>query len=162
MNTNRYPGTCAHCQISVPANTGIYDYGTIYCTQTHMNDAEQAWHEKKAREDADLEIAQRTIIIPGCIANYSLTVKQVAGLVSKVTKKRTTSVDDLERAEVILFLGAMHKFNDRATRADEVRELKSDGKCVRCSGAGGADMWRDTGWTCYSCGGSGLLTKVTR
>jgi hypothetical protein len=159
MNSNRFPGPCAHCNTTVAANTGIYDYGTIYCTQTHMDEAEQAWHETKAREEAELETAQRTIIIPGCIANYGLTEKQVASLVSKVTKKRTTSVDDLERAEVILFLGAMHKFNDRATRAAEVRELKSDGKCVRCSGAGGQDKWRDTGWVCYQCGGSGLLTK---
>lgn len=28
-------------------------------------------------------------------------------------------------------------------------------KCGRCGGAGGADAWKHTGWTCYDCGGSG-------
>lgn len=27
--------------------------------------------------------------------------------------------------------------------------------CDRCGGAGGADAWSYTGWTCYKCGGSG-------
>lgn len=28
-------------------------------------------------------------------------------------------------------------------------------KCGRCGGAGGADQWKATGWTCFQCGGSG-------
>lgn len=27
--------------------------------------------------------------------------------------------------------------------------------CGRCGGAGGADKWAHTGWTCFQCGGSG-------
>ena len=27
--------------------------------------------------------------------------------------------------------------------------------CSRCGGAGGADAWKYTGWTCYKCGGKG-------
>lgn len=27
--------------------------------------------------------------------------------------------------------------------------------CGRCGGAGGADKWKPTGWTCFECGGSG-------
>lgn len=27
--------------------------------------------------------------------------------------------------------------------------------CPRCGGAGGADKWKFTGWTCFACGGSG-------
>lgn len=29
-------------------------------------------------------------------------------------------------------------------------------KCRKCGGAGGADEWQYTGWTCYRCGGSGF------
>lgn len=29
--------------------------------------------------------------------------------------------------------------------------------CDRCGGAGGADKWGYTGWTCYKCGGSGQM-----
>lgn len=27
--------------------------------------------------------------------------------------------------------------------------------CMRCGGAGGAEAWKHTGWTCYRCGGNG-------
>jgi hypothetical protein len=30
-----------------------------------------------------------------------------------------------------------------------------DKPCDRCGGAGGADKWKPTGWTCYKCGGTG-------
>lgn len=30
-----------------------------------------------------------------------------------------------------------------------------DKPCDRCGGAGGADQWAYTGWTCYKCGGTG-------
>ena len=30
-------------------------------------------------------------------------------------------------------------------------------KCHRCGGAGGADKWKFTGWTCFECGGLGNL-----
>lgn len=29
--------------------------------------------------------------------------------------------------------------------------------CDRCGGAGGADQWKATGWTCYKCGGTGRI-----
>ena len=29
--------------------------------------------------------------------------------------------------------------------------------CDRCGGAGGADQWKYTGWTCYECGGTGKV-----
>lgn len=29
--------------------------------------------------------------------------------------------------------------------------------CERCGGAGGADKWAYTGWTCYECGGTGKV-----
>ena len=32
---------------------------------------------------------------------------------------------------------------------------EGDVPCSRCGGAGGADKWQFTGWTCYQCGGSG-------
>lgn len=33
--------------------------------------------------------------------------------------------------------------------------FEGDVPCERCGGAGGADKWAFTGWTCYNCGGSG-------
>src|SRR5262245_66401315 len=36
-----------------------------------------------------------------------------------------------------------------------------DRKCGRCGGAGGADKWRHTGWTCFDCGGAGTRGTET-
>jgi len=33
--------------------------------------------------------------------------------------------------------------------------LKAQGLCVRCGGAGRSDMWKDTGYVCYQCEGTG-------
>ncbi|MCF0105407.1 MAG: hypothetical protein HUJ53_01450, partial [Holdemanella sp.] len=30
-------------------------------------------------------------------------------------------------------------------------------KCERCGGMGGHDKWAYTGWSCYKCGGTGLV-----
>lgn len=32
--------------------------------------------------------------------------------------------------------------------------------CDRCGGAGGADQWKFTGFTCYKCGGNGKIFSV--
>jgi hypothetical protein len=34
-------------------------------------------------------------------------------------------------------------------------------KCSRCGGAGGADKWKNTGWTCFDCGGDGEGKIIT-
>lgn len=34
-------------------------------------------------------------------------------------------------------------------------------KCSRCGGAGGADKWKFTGWTCFDCGGKGTAGTET-
>jgi hypothetical protein len=33
--------------------------------------------------------------------------------------------------------------------------IMGQSRCGRCGGAGGADKWRHTGWTCFDCNGSG-------
>jgi hypothetical protein len=45
---------------------------------------------------------------------------------------------------------------DFAQKEKEYKEnLKSQGLCVRCGGAGRSDMWKDTGYVCYKCEGTG-------
>lgn len=36
--------------------------------------------------------------------------------------------------------------------------FSGDVPCERCGGAGGADKWAFTGWTCFKCGGTGKQT----
>jgi hypothetical protein len=35
-------------------------------------------------------------------------------------------------------------------------------RCGRCGGAGGAEAWRYTGWTCFECAGQGSVMKNRR
>lgn len=41
-----------------------------------------------------------------------------------------------------------YSFNDKGQPFVQIEQ-----KCSRCGGAGGADKWKFTGWTCYRCGG---------
>jgi len=38
---------------------------------------------------------------------------------------------------------------------EDTAEWTHQEPCSRCGGAGGHEMWRFTGWTCFDCGGSG-------
>lgn len=54
---------------------------------------------------------------------------------------------------------AQDKFT-RLVRVDKNgTKIFEDWRCARCGGAGGADKWAFTGFTCYECGGSGLRSK---
>ena len=62
----------------------------------------------------------------------------------------------MRRLECLLWKGA-----DMATliRVDRngTKYFEGDIPCSRCGGAGGADKWQFTGWTCYQCGGTGKM-----
>lgn len=49
---------------------------------------------------------------------------------------------------------------DRFTRLIKIdkngTKYYEDWRCSRCGGAGGADAWQFTGYTCWECGGTGM------
>lgn len=48
------------------------------------------------------------------------------------------------------------EFTGRAGLDDNGKPfIEVQGRCNRCGGAGGADKWKPTGWTCFDCQGSG-------
>lgn len=52
--------------------------------------------------------------------------------------------------------GSSEPFSGRVERDERGRPIyRYESKCLRCGGAGGAEKWRPTGWTCYDCGGNG-------
>ena len=41
-------------------------------------------------------------------------------------------------------------------KMEEIKaSLEAQGLCVRCGGAGFSDQWKDTGYVCYKCEGTG-------
>lgn len=58
-----------------------------------------------------------------------------------------------------LFTREGSKFTGRATTNDRghVGYFPGWRTCSRCGGAGGADKWKFTGWTCFDCDGKGKL-----
>lgn len=64
---------------------------------------------------------------------------------------------DAEAEALAAYNAAKARYRD-AERSRVGVSYKDD--CGRCGGAGGADAWRFTGWTCYECGGSGFTYRT--
>jgi hypothetical protein len=124
-----------------------------------MNYDNETWEERSARiNKANEETRQQwiTIIIPSWLADANLKPATYQKILLKASKGRTTDLNEMSYREVekVLF-----DVSDRA-RAKEKKvkreALKADGKCLRCGGAGQADNWAATGFTCYACNGTGI------
>lgn len=59
-------------------------------------------------------------------------------------------------------VGAYGIISSRLIRTDRngTRYYEGMVTCPRCGGAGGAECWKYTGWTCYKCGGSGKVADA--
>lgn len=53
------------------------------------------------------------------------------------------------------------KSERRTLRRTRVDALVTE-TCTRCAGAGGSDMWKFTGWTCFDCQGVGTRDRLRR
>lgn len=57
---------------------------------------------------------------------------------------------------VVLFYRRGEQFSGTPNYTDKGKPFTTHvPKCSRCGGAGGHEMWRFTGWTCFRCGGTG-------
>jgi hypothetical protein len=124
-----------------------------------MNLDNETWEERSARiNKANEETRQQwiTIFIPSWLADANLKPATFEKILLKASKGRTTDLNEMSYREVekVLF-----DVSDRA-RAKQKKikreALKADGKCLRCGGAGQADNWAATGFTCYACNGTGI------
>ena len=104
------------------------------------------------------EITRRdwiNIFIPSWLEEANLKPATYEKVLLKASNGRTTDLNEMSYREVEKVI------NDVSDRAQAKRKkikreaLKSDGKCLRCGGAGRADKWIATGSTCFACNGSG-------
>jgi hypothetical protein len=187
--TNRYPADCHYCGTHVPANAGIYDYGTISCTETVHQYAGNAYHyfclpaynakhstnfatideaqqaEWQAQEDATAAAREnvRLDLVNGALADYATraNVKSLAQVIIKITGA-DIAVDALTVDQICDVRNELQKRINRKENKIVLDEYKRDDKCNRCGGAGRADKWIHTGSICYKCGGSGKYFNEKR
>jgi len=93
--------------------------------------------------------------IPSWLEDANLRPATYEKILLKASNGRTTDLNEMSYREVEKVIMDVSD-RARAKQKKIKREaLKSDGKCLRCGGAGRADKWIATGSTCYACNGSG-------
>lgn len=102
------------------------------------------------------------IWIPSWLEEANVRPATYEKILLKASNGRTTDLNEMSYREVEKVINDISD-RARAKRKKIKREaLKSDGKCLRCGGAGQADKWAQTGLTCYSCNGSGKATPSVK
>jgi hypothetical protein len=118
--------------------------------------------DEVARANEERRAGWVTIFIPQLLAAAAMKPATWETALLKITNGRTADLNDMTYREVELAIEEADK-RARAKTAKVKREaLKSNGKCLRCGGAGQADKWVRTGLTCYSCNGSGTATPEVK
>ena len=161
MGTNFYPTDCYFCHKHVPARQGLWA-GETYCGEECEDAYEIAVLARLTKENDERKAYWVTSIIPSYLVDANIKAATWEKALLKITKGRTTDLTEMTYREVEL---ATHEIYKRA-RAKETKVrrevLKADGKCLRCGGAGRSDNWSATGYTCYSCNGSGKSTPLVK
>tara|TARA_R110000868_G_C10666158_1_gene746204 strand:+ start:367 stop:777 length:411 start_codon:yes stop_codon:yes gene_type:complete len=124
---NKYAGDCVFCHNTVPAGFGYYNGCTTCADLVEVEDGYGL-----------VEVTCKNA--EGALMNYFASKKYVA---QKEAMKA-------HRKEVGLHLEKMRNENIATNK-----ELKAEGKCTRCGGAGRSDNWIATGSICFKCDGTG-------
>jgi hypothetical protein len=185
---NRYQGNCKHCDFTVDAQKGFYSYGSTTCSEeigveagmetvwhclrtfnrtfgTNFASADEAGEFELQRRHRNTVIARermRATLVGGELQQLAATAK-VRSLAQVIAKVTGTSVDvaDLTWEQARDVRVELDKRIRRKESAKVLDDCKKTNTCNRCGGAGGADKWQMTGWTCYQCGGTGKYYPAT-
>ena len=161
MATNFYPTDCYFCHKNIPARMGIWA-GETYCDADCQDGPDLAIRARVQEETAERLAGWITLWIPSCLAEANIKATTWEKALLKITNGRTTDLNEMSYDEVESAMGEIAK-RAQAKETKVRREvLKADGKCLRCGGAGRSDNWSATGYTCYSCNGSGKAQEVVK
>ena len=181
---NRYRGTCHVCISGVAAGEGFYADGKIFCSEpiwfvppaesaqtvwclAHFNQqrgtacasADEAHdavaNDAKAAQEAAREKV-RVALVNGGIAEEAAQAR-VRSL-NAVIEKMFGKVMPLEEMSWDQITDLRNELTRRVAARESrgvLKTFKDDGICPRCGGLGGSEKWRETGWTCHRCLGSG-------
>ena len=178
---NKWGKDCNSCLTWVPKNAGIYDNGDVYCTEIRVvvdplknyahwccevraTQLEASFQTPEflaqvAEREATLEAAhvlRCTVEIPQIVSDLNMRQTTLNKIVAKITgEEKVVAPELLTLVEAHQILNELGRRLDSKQRVSVVAQLKSDGKCTRCGGAGFADCWKYTGGVCYKCNGTG-------
>lgn len=125
--TNKYTGECVYCHNTVPAGTGIWN-GSTSCADLVQVEDGYGLTETTCKNNE------------GAVKNYFMSKKYVA------LKEQIKAEHERMVAHWVAI--GLH-------RTETKKQLKAEGKCDRCGGAGRSDNWIATGSVCYKCNGTG-------
>ena len=152
---NNYPAHCAWCDTYIPAQRGVWSYGSTYCDATCEADFDRNAQERRDTEIETRRIFQQRLIADALRPESDATIAKVIG---KATAGRHQTLDNLidATAEDVWAVMQAVANRDRAKRNRVAREeAKRTNTCRRCGGAGESDLWIATGRICYHCHGTG-------
>ena len=161
MGTNFSSVGCYFCHKHVAARTGIWS-GETYCDEQCQLDADAECKARNKRECDDRKAGWITLWIPSCLAEANIRAATWEKALLKITAGRTTDLNEMTYDEVESAMGEIAKRAQAKETKIKREVLKADGKCLRCGGAGRSDNWSATGYTCYSCNGSGKATPAVK
>lgn len=183
MSTNRFKGDCICCGKSVPAGTGAYEHGRLFCTETvpvrltlmeciwvcvpdfnrrfnvnlaNMDEAYEFEFARRLKEDTERQETMRLHLVNGGLEELAVkaSVRSLAQVIAKFANVEG-ELNLLTYEQAVLVRNELNKRIQRKASAKRLDEFKDSDTCSRCGGAGRADKWSQTGYTCYQCGGSG-------
>lgn len=131
MNKNKYAGECVYCHNTVPAGAGIWNGSTSCADLVEVRDG-YGLIETTCKNNE------------GAMINLFMSKNYIA------QREAVKEINDKRKAE---FAKA------KADRIASNKQLKEDGKCTRCGGAGRSDNWIATGSVCFKCDGTGKDVK---
>ena len=132
---------------------------------TEMNYDNETWEERTARinkANEERRQVQITILIPNTVERARIKTETWNKVLLKITNGRTTNLNEMTYDEVQSALYESCRREDSKKAKVKREALKADGKCLRCGGAGRSDNWSATGYTCYSCNGSGKAQPIIK
>jgi hypothetical protein len=187
MGINKYKGDCFYCGIFVPAGRGFYD-GRVTCTEpiavddglgskwmclpeynlrhrTNHATSDEAYAEVVAMREAKQAEGHERVrlgLVNGLLDDYAkqANVRSLAQVIAKVTGQEI-AIEDMDFTQITDVRNELLRRIERKESKKVLEEYKANNICKRCAGAGGAERWRYSGWTCYDCGGTGKFFNIS-
>ena len=161
MRANFESADCFFCHKYVARGAGHWNSVT-YCNEACEDAAlvVRAAEAQRLQEETRQQWINKWI--PSWLEEANLKPATYEKILLKASTGRTIDLNEMTYVEVEKVI---NEVSDRA-RAKQKKikrdALKSDGKCLRCGGAGRADKWAQTGHTCYACNGTGKAQPAVK